>query len=44
MTSVDRQKNFNTLYQTALIGAGIRSLMLGHYRMFDWAWQLCDNA
>jgi hypothetical protein len=33
MTSVNAPKeNFDTMYQTILIGARIRSLMLGHYR------------
>jgi hypothetical protein len=35
MTSAERQKNFNTLYQTRLIGARIGSLMLGQYRVLD---------
>jgi hypothetical protein len=45
MTSANAPKeNFNTMYQTTLIGARIRSLMLGHYRYLDWERQLCDNA
>lgn len=36
MTSANAPKeNFNTMYQTILIGARIRSLMLGHYRVLD---------
>lgn len=45
MTSANAPKeNFDTMYQTILIGARIRTLMLGHYRVLDWERQLCDKA